>query len=69
MVIGGAHLFYELMPVVDRLYLTEIDGDYSGDVYFPDLDLSEWREVAREEHPRDDRHDSPFSFFILDRIR
>jgi dihydrofolate reductase len=69
MVIGGAYVFEELMPVVDRLYLTEIDGEYSGDVYVPDLDLSEWRVRTREEHPRDERHDSPFSFVVLDRIR
>lgn len=69
MVIGGARVFEELMPLVDRLYLTEIDGEYAGDVYFPELDLSEWEEVARERHPRDERHDSPFTFLILDRIR
>ena len=67
MVIGGAGLFAELMPLVDRLYLTEIDGEYEGDVYFPELDLGQWHEVFREEHPRDERHDSPFTFRILER--
>jgi dihydrofolate reductase len=69
MVIGGSLLFNALMPIVDRLYLTEIDAEYEGDVYFPDLDRSQWREVAREVHPRDDRHDAPFVFLILDRVR
>ena len=68
MVIGGSSLFAELMPLVDRLYLTEIDGEYTGDVYFPEIDLSAWREIGREEHPRDERHDSPFTFLVLDRI-
>ena len=68
MVIGGAQLFDELLPIVDRLYLTEIDGQYEGDVYFPQLDRSQWREVAREEHPQDGRHDSPFTFLVLERI-
>lgn len=67
MVIGGAGLFAELMPLVDRLLLTEIDGEYEGDVYFPELDLGQWHEVFREEHPRDERHDSPFTFRILER--
>jgi len=69
MVIGGSQLFNALLPVVDRLYLTEIDGQYEGDVYFPELDMTQWSEVAREEHPRDDRHDSSFVFLMLDRIR
>jgi dihydrofolate reductase len=68
MVIGGAQLFEELMPVVDRLYLTEIDGEYTGNIYFPQIDDNEWREISRETHPRDDRHDSPFTFLVLDRI-
>ena len=69
MVIGGAHVFAALMPIVDRLYLTEIDGEYSGDVYFPAIDRAQWREVARERHPRDARHDSSFTFLVLDRRR
>jgi dihydrofolate reductase len=69
MVIGGASLFAQLMPLVDRLYLTQVDGEYSGDVYFPEIDYSKWREVAREEHPRDERHDSAFTFLVLDRLR
>jgi dihydrofolate reductase len=69
MVIGGASVFEELMPLVDRLYLTEIDGEYEGDVYFDELDLREWRETSREYHPSDERHDSAFTFLILDRIR
>ena len=69
MVIGGSQLFDALLPIVDRLYLTEIDDEYEGDVYFPALDMNQWREVAREEHPRDDRHASPFVFLVLDRVR
>jgi dihydrofolate reductase len=67
MVIGGALVFSALLPLVDRLYLTLIDGEYSGNVYFPALDMSQWRVVAREEHARDERHDSPFTFLVLDR--
>jgi dihydrofolate reductase len=67
MVIGGARVFEELMPLVDRLYLTEIDGEYTGNVYFPDFDRNDWLETGREFHSRDDRHDSPFTFLVLDR--
>lgn len=67
MVIGGARLFAELLPLVDRLYLTEIDGEYSGDVYFPEFDRTAWREAAREEYAPDAEHDSPFAFLVLER--
>ncbi len=69
MVIGGAQIFKELLPLVDRLYLTEIDGEYSGDVFFPELNRADWLEIAREHHPCDDRHDSPLAFLVLERVR
>ena len=47
-VIGGAEIYRQALPFADRLQLTEIDRDFAGDVYFPPLDLAEWRETARE---------------------
>lgn len=37
MIIGGAEIYKLAMPVTDRIYLTEIDQDFSGDTYFPDF--------------------------------
>lgn len=47
-VIGGAEVFREAMPLATRLHLTRIDRDVDGDVSFPGLDPSQWREVSRE---------------------
>ena len=66
-IVGGAELFRELLPVVDRLYLTRVHGAAEGDVYFPDFSLAGWREVYREHHPADDHHRHAFTWFILDK--
>jgi dihydrofolate reductase len=68
-IVGGADLFRRLMPVVDRLYLTEVDDAAEGDVYFPAYDRAEWRERYRQAHPADDRHALAFIWLILDRER
>ena len=47
-VIGGAALFAEALGQAQRLFLTEIDADFEGDTFFPQVDLSAWRETARE---------------------
>ena len=47
-VIGGEQIFREALPVADRILLTEIDREFAGDVYFPALSASEWRETATE---------------------
>ena len=37
-IIGGAEIFRQTLPVCDRMYITEIQGDYEGDVLFPEFD-------------------------------
>ena len=32
---GGQAIYEEAMPLTDRLYLTLIDADFEGDVFFP----------------------------------
>lgn len=67
-VAGGADLFHAFMSLVDRLYLTRVHGAAEGDVYFPDYDPAQWREIYRQEHPADERHDYAFTWLILERI-
>ncbi|HEY6241755.1 MAG TPA: dihydrofolate reductase [Burkholderiales bacterium] len=49
-VIGGAEIYALAFPLADRLHVTEIERDFEGDVFFPQLDRSCWREVSRERH-------------------
>ena len=35
MVIGGAELYEQLLPQANRLYLTLVDAEFEGDVFFP----------------------------------
>jgi dihydrofolate reductase len=46
-VIGGAGIYDLFQPVVDRMVLSRVPGEYDGDAYFPDWDASEWTAVAR----------------------
>ncbi len=67
-IVGGGELFRRLLPVVDRLYLTQVHGAVAGDIFFPAYDPSQWRETFRQEHPADERHAMPFMWLILDRV-
>lgn len=49
-VIGGAELYREALTRADRLYLTEVAGEFEADAFFPDYDRAAWREVSRERH-------------------
>jgi dihydrofolate reductase len=46
-VIGGAELYRQALPQADKLLLTEIEGSFEGDAYFPQFDKREWQETNR----------------------
>jgi dihydrofolate reductase len=66
-VIGGAAVYAAALPRASRIYLTKIEATIDGDTRFPDLDPGEWREVAREERPADERNTYPLAFTVLER--
>ena len=41
-VIGGEHMYRELLPYADTMYITEIEEDFEGDAYFPRFDPFRW---------------------------
>ena len=42
-VIGGEHMYRELLPYTDTMYITEIKEDFEGDAYFPCFDPIRWK--------------------------
>ncbi len=62
-VIGGAEVYALALPRADALWLTRVDVEVAGaDAFFPSLDLAQWREVARQAQPADERHAHPLAF-------
>ena len=53
MVMGGAQIYAEFLPMAHKMYLTFIDEEFEGDAYFPEYDENEWEEARREEHEND----------------
>lgn len=66
-IIGGAEIYQQALPLVDRIYLTEIDTDLAGDARFPDFDRTEWTVVEHTEHAADERNEHPHTFTVLER--
>jgi dihydrofolate reductase len=47
-VVGGGQIYEETLPLADRLELTLVAAEPEGDTFFPEVDWSQWREIARE---------------------
>ena len=58
---GGAEVYRQTLGIADRLEITEVDLSPEGDTWFPPVDWSQWREVARQAHPG-------FTFVTYNRI-
>jgi dihydrofolate reductase len=42
-VIGGAEIFSQTLAHADTIYLTHIDSEFEGDVFFPEISQKTWR--------------------------
>ena len=73
MVIGGLSVYTQALPIVQRIYLTQIHHTFSGDTYFPAFnqyttDQENWQ-VTREKHYHADQcNQYAYTFTILERI-
>lgn len=65
-VIGGAQLYHETLPLADRIVLTEVNLAPEGDAVLK-VDLSDWREVAREHVAQGEKDDADFVVRVLER--
>ena len=69
MVVGGAMLYAEALPIASRLYLTYIHCRVDGDALFPCFEGSKCRELSCERHEADHRNPHSYSFVTLERRR
>ena len=66
-IIGGGNIYQQVLPLIDRLYLTHIDAELQGDTYFPDYLPEQWQVIYQEDHQADEKNSYPYQFKILQR--
>ena len=66
-IIGGGEIYRQSAALWDKVYLTEVDLEPEGDVFFPELDPAEWQETWREAHAPDEKNEIAYTFRTLER--
>jgi dihydrofolate reductase len=51
----------------DKLYITEVDLNVDGDIFFPEIEYSKWKLVSEESHEPDDKNEHPYVFKMYER--
>ena len=47
-VIGGGMIYRQFYPIAGKLYLTMAHRDFEADIFFPEINFNEWKELSRE---------------------
>ena len=64
MVIGGAGICRDAMPMTERLYLTHIDHEYEGDVWLDSFEWDDWQVASKKEMMHEGL---AYSYLVLER--
>jgi len=67
MVIGGAQVYRAALPLAQRLYLTYVEAEFSGDTWFPEWEENDWLVVEEELRPADEKNGYSMRFVTLER--
>ena len=60
--IGGGRVFEESILMVNKLVFTRVDCEITGDIFYPDIDLTDWTKISDESHAKD--ADNEYNFKI-----
>jgi len=68
-VIGGSRMYQAALrhPALNKIYMTKIHAMPSGDVLFPDIDMTKWHITSKKECKADDLNQYDADFLVLER--
>lgn len=61
-IIGGGSIYKQTIDKIDKMYLTMIHSEIDGDVFFPEIDFKEWKEIYRKDFKANGKCPYDYSF-------
>lgn len=62
---GGGEIYKQALPLTDRLFLTIVDSEVEGDIFFPDY--SDFKTVIKKEARHDEQTGLNYTWIDLER--
>ncbi len=66
-IFGGGEIYAQAMDRAQKIYLTRVHATVEGDALFPEIDLKKWKQIEREDHPKDAKNQYGYSFVAYER--
>ena len=67
-IIGGGTIYQQSLPMLDKIYLTEVATEVTGDTFFPELSLEEWQASIILSHSKDVKNDHDFTIKLYEKL-
>ena len=67
-IIGGAQIYELSLPFLDKLYITEVDLEVEGEVFFPKLNMEEWKLISEDPRKAEGRNEYDYVFKVYERV-
>ena len=68
-IIGGGFLFRDTLPITNKLVLTKVNCEIEGDVFYPEIDLSDWVEKDSRDFIKDKDNDYNFRVSTYEKLK
>ncbi len=70
-IIGGGEIYKMALASekLSELYITEINGVFGADTFFPAFDESKWQKECIGTHEKDEKHSHSFAFYKYSKIQ
>ena len=66
-ILGGAKIYEQFLPYVNKMYLTIVHKEYNADTFFPEFNWLEWNVTEKEEIKDDIKAGVDYTFITLER--
>ena len=67
-IIGGGYLFKETLPVMNKLVITKVDCNVLGDIYYPKVEMENWKLVNSESYSKNSDNDYDFKIEEFEKL-
>lgn len=67
-IVGGGNIYKQSIDIADRIYLTRIHTIIEGDVFYPELNKSQWKLLSDISYKKDNMNPFDYTFCIYERI-
>ena len=66
-VIGGGIVYRILLSHADKMYVTKINHDFDGNIFFPEIDENDWEMISKEKGITNEENPYEYEFITYKR--